>query len=116
MTSPVMTSRVSWRRALASALRPRSLARTVPAALVVGTTLWFVNLSGTFFAGGATSFALVQTALTFVIPWLNATFGMTMAFRASPALRRRHDHHHPEVAVSGDRAEGDAHVLGALDR
>lgn len=89
MTRPLLGTRsgsagpsVPWGSALRNALRPRALRRTVPAALVVGTALWFVNLAGTFLDGRATAFTLMQSVLTFVIPWLNATFGMTMAFRS----------------------------------
>ena len=80
--SATTPGRVSWHDALVRVIRPRALRRSVPAALVVGTSLWFVNLSAVYLDGRVTAFVVVQTVLTFVIPWLNATFGMTMAFRS----------------------------------
>ena len=80
--SAAESGRASWRDALARAVRPRALQRSIPAALVVGTSLWFVNLSAVYLDGRVTAVVVLQTVLTFVIPWLNATFGMTMAFRS----------------------------------
>ncbi|MBB5166304.1 hypothetical protein [Mycobacterium sp. AZCC_0083] len=70
-----------WRHALLGALRRRSLYRTIPAAAIVGVTLFMVNLYASVRNGPFTTMLAIQIALTFVVPWLNATMGIAIGLR-----------------------------------
>lgn len=64
------------------AVRRRSLYRTVPAAIIVGTTLFMVNLYSTVRTGPFAWHLVGQTTLTFLVPWLNATMGIAIGLRS----------------------------------
>jgi hypothetical protein len=70
-----------WRAALRQAVTPRALRRTLTAAFVVGTTLFFVNLFGQVHDTRMTPLVAVRIALTYLVPWGNATFGIALGLR-----------------------------------
>jgi hypothetical protein len=74
--------RLPWHQALLGAVQRRSLYRTVPAALIVGTTLFMVNLYSTVRAGPFAWHLAGQITLTFLVPWLNATMGIAIGLRS----------------------------------
>jgi len=75
--------RVTWRAALLAAVSRRSLCRTLPAATAVGTTLFLVNLYSSVRSDPFTWVLATQIALTFLVPWLNATMGIAIGLRTT---------------------------------
>lgn len=73
--------RPSWGRALLGAVRPHSLWRTIPAATIVGTTLFWVNLYANVRDDPFTWLLAMQIALTYLVPWMNATMGIAIGLR-----------------------------------
>ncbi|MFD7407026.1 hypothetical protein ACFV7R_31105 [Streptomyces sp. NPDC059866] len=76
--------------ALRSAVRGRSLTQTIVAALAVGSVLFLVNLYSQVRDGPFTWVLASRVALTFLVPWLNATMGIAIGLRkpgASPRCR-----------------------------
>jgi hypothetical protein len=61
-------------------VRPAALRVTVPPALIVGATLTGIQ----HLAGGAAP-AWTLTALTFAVPWFNASYGFLRGRTADPA-------------------------------
>ena len=78
-------SAISWAAALRGAVRRASLAQTTVAALLVGGTLLMVNLYSELKEGPITWNLLFRVALTFLVPWLNATMGLALGLRKSGA-------------------------------
>ena len=76
----------SWRRALLGAMGARSLRQTVLAATIVGSVLSVVNLSSSVLNGRFTWVLAGRIALTFLVPWLNATMGVAIGLRHPRAL------------------------------
>jgi hypothetical protein len=74
---------VSWGTALRGAFRGGALAQSIAAALVVGSTLFMVNLLAEVREGPLTAGLLTRVALTFLVPWLNATIGIAIGLRKS---------------------------------
>jgi hypothetical protein len=70
-----------WRDALVGALHRRSLSRTIPAATIVGSILFMVNLYSSVRDGPFTWVLAAQITLTFLVPWLNATMGIAIGLR-----------------------------------
>ncbi|MFI2304317.1 hypothetical protein ACH5AL_36645 [Actinacidiphila glaucinigra] len=75
------TPPVAWSAALRGAVRGRAMAQTTTAALIVGSTLFMVNLYSQVRDGPFTWVLAARTALTFLVPWLNATMGITIGLR-----------------------------------
>lgn len=81
------TPPVAWSVALHGAVRGRSMAQTTTAALIVGSTLFMVNLYSQVRDGPFTWILTLRIALTFLVPWFNATMGIAIGSRkpgASP--------------------------------
>jgi len=74
-------SPLSWPGALRVAVSGQSLRRTLAAAFVVGTTLTVANLGGSLLSEGLTAGISVKLALTYLVPWGNATFGIAVGQR-----------------------------------
>src|SRR5262249_18596737 len=72
---------VAWSVALRGAVRGRSLAQTTTAALLVGSTLFMVNLYSQVREGLFTWVLATRIALTFLVPWFNATMGIAIGVR-----------------------------------
>ncbi|MEN4476892.1 hypothetical protein [Mycolicibacterium cosmeticum] len=70
-----------WPSALRGAVRRRSVCRTVPAAAIVGSTLFMVNLFSSVRDDPFTWVQASQIMLTFLVPWLNATMGIAIGLR-----------------------------------
>ncbi|MGW8949103.1 hypothetical protein [Streptomyces sp. NPDC055709] len=83
------TPPVAWSVALRGAVRGRSLTQTIAAALAVGSILFMVNLYAQVRDGPFTWVLASRVALTFLVPWLNATMGITIGLRRSGASPRR---------------------------
>jgi hypothetical protein len=64
--------------------------------LVVGTTLAVVNLGGQIASRGLSLVVVIKLALTFLVPWGNATFGVALGQR----------HHARDSAGSNAEAGG----------
>jgi hypothetical protein len=79
----------TWASALRGAFRYGALAQSTLAALVVGSTLFAVNLLAEVREGPLTAGLLTRVALTFLVPWLNATVGIAIGLRKSGAVARR---------------------------
>ncbi|MFD8079438.1 hypothetical protein ACFV3E_43260 [Streptomyces sp. NPDC059718] len=65
------------------------MAQTTTAALIVGSTLFMVNLYSQVRDGPFTWPLAARTALTFLVPWLNATMGITIGLRRPGTPPRR---------------------------
>ncbi|MET9880743.1 hypothetical protein ABZZ36_40000 [Actinacidiphila glaucinigra] len=65
------------------------MAQTTTAALIVGSTLFMVNLYAQVREGPFTWAFAARTALTFLVPWLNATMGIAIGLRRPGASARR---------------------------
>jgi hypothetical protein len=78
----------TWPAALRGAFRYGALAQSTLAALVVGSTLFAVNLLAQVREGPVTAGLLTRVALTFLVPWLNATAGIAIGLRKSGAVPR----------------------------
>ncbi|HEX4558992.1 MAG TPA: hypothetical protein VH166_07355 [Mycobacterium sp.] len=89
MSSPegALRTTLPWHQAVLGAVRGGSLSRTIPAATAVGSTLFMVNLYSAVHDGPFTWTLAGQIALTFLVPWLNATLGIAIGLRSasSPA-------------------------------
>lgn len=83
------TPPVAWSAALRGAVRGRALAQTTTAALLVGSTLFMVNLYAQVREGPFTWVLAVRVVLTFLVPWLNATMGIAIGLRRPGAPPRR---------------------------
>lgn len=68
--------------AAALCVRPSTLRRTIPIALVVGAVLTAINLGGTLLGGHATLATWVRVASNFLIPFVVSTSGFLSATRA----------------------------------
>lgn len=80
---------VAWSEALRGAVRARSLAQTTVAALTVGSILFMVNLYSQVREGPFTWALMARVALTFLVPWFNATMGIAIGLRKPGAAPRR---------------------------
>jgi hypothetical protein len=80
-----VTTGVPWGKALRGAVRRGSLAQTTVAALIVGGILMMVNLSSQLRQGPVTWVLVLRVALTFIVPWFNATMGIAIGLRKSGA-------------------------------
>ncbi|MEU4097853.1 hypothetical protein [Streptomyces sp. NPDC026673] len=65
------------------------MAQTATAALIVGSTLFMVNLYAQVRGGPFTWVLAVRVVLTFLVPWLNATMGIAIGLRRPGAPPRR---------------------------
>ncbi|KOV51414.1 hypothetical protein ADL00_40665 [Streptomyces sp. AS58] len=74
--------------ALRGAVRGRALAQTMAAALTVGSVLFMVNLFSQVREDPFTWVLAVRIALTFLVPWLNATLGLAIGLRRAGAPPR----------------------------
>ncbi|MGW2047692.1 hypothetical protein ACWCPF_21290 [Streptomyces sp. NPDC001858] len=74
--------------ALRGAVRGRALGQTIAAALAVGSTLFMVNLYSQVVDGPFTWALTLRVALTFLVPWLNATLGLAIGLRKAGAAPR----------------------------
>lgn len=83
------TPPVAWSVALRGAVEGRAMAQTTAAALVVGSTLFMVNLYSQVRDAPLTWALTVRIALTFLVPWLNATMGIALGLRRPGAASRR---------------------------
>ena len=68
------------RQALRATMRPPIVTRSLIVALVVGTLLNAINQGDTLLAGGPVS--AVKLGLTYVVPFLVASFGAWSALRS----------------------------------
>jgi hypothetical protein len=84
-------------RQILAICRPH-LPRTVAVALVVGTVLCAINQLDVLLAGRATSVTGLKIALTYLVPFLVANYGIVMASRsASPdGILSASRHNRPE--------------------
>ncbi|MGW1542029.1 hypothetical protein ACWCPM_17655 [Streptomyces sp. NPDC002309] len=80
---------VPWSVALRGAVRGRSLVQTTVAALSVGSVLFMVNLYTQVQQGPLTWVLTSRIALTFLVPWLNATLGLAIGLRKSNPRTRQ---------------------------
>ncbi|MGW1726434.1 hypothetical protein ACWCQK_26290 [Streptomyces sp. NPDC002306] len=64
------------------------MAQTTTAALIVGSTLFMVNLYSQVRDGPFTWVLAMRIALTFLVPWFNATMGIAIGSRKSSASPR----------------------------
>jgi hypothetical protein len=75
-----------WRDAPRVCLTARSLCRTLAVALVVGTLLLVINQLDVVLAGRATGRVWLKAALTYLVPFLVANYGLLVGSRrAQPA-------------------------------
>ncbi|MFJ4848677.1 MULTISPECIES: hypothetical protein [unclassified Streptomyces] len=79
---------VAWSVALRGAVRGRAVAQTSAAALAVGSTLFMVNLYAQVREGPLTWTLAVRIALTFLVPWFNATTGIALGLRRPGSASR----------------------------
>lgn len=78
-----MVARVGWGAAFCGAFRPGALLQSTLAAFVVGSILFMVNLYLHVRSGPFTADLAIRIALTFVVPWANATTGIAIGLRKS---------------------------------
>ncbi|MFD9001523.1 hypothetical protein ACFV0T_11220 [Streptomyces sp. NPDC059582] len=64
------------------------MAQTTTAALIVGSTLFMVNLYAQVRDGPFTWVLTMRIALTFLVPWFNATMGIAIGSRKPGASPR----------------------------
>ena len=79
-------------REIAAVCRPH-LSRTVAVAVVVGTVLCAINQLDVLLAGRATGVTWLKIALTYLVPFLVANYGIVMASRSAS----------PQIIVSASR-------------
>lgn len=72
--------------------RRHNLVRTIGAALLVGTALFCINQLDVVLGGGATASTWMKSALTYVVPFCVANYGVLTA------THRRSGERHPERA------------------
>lgn len=72
-----------WIDAPAVVLHRRNLLRTVTVSLVVGSILFVINQLDVVLAGDATLRTWIKTAITYVVPFLVANYGVLTATRRS---------------------------------
>lgn len=89
---------ITWATALRGAFRYGALAQSTLAALIVGSTLFTVNLLAQVREGPVTAGLLTRIGLTFLVPWLNATVGIAIGLRKS-SVDPRPVHHTPNREV-----------------
>lgn len=65
--------------------RRHNLVRTVGVALLVGTVLFCINQLDVVLGGEATASTWMKSALTYVVPFCVANYGVLTATRRSPA-------------------------------
>lgn len=73
-----------WSQAPAVVLDRGHLARTIGVALVVGSILFVINQLDTVMSGEATSRTWVKAAITYVVPFCVANYGVLTATRRTP--------------------------------
>lgn len=73
----------TYREAAALCIRRRTLRRTVPIALVVGTLLTAINLGSVIVGGQATGTTWVRAAANYLVPLVVSTLGYLSATRSS---------------------------------
>ncbi|MET8413063.1 hypothetical protein ABZV34_34240 [Streptomyces sp. NPDC005195] len=83
------TPPVAWSVALRGAVRGKAVAQTTTAALIVGSTLFMVNLYSQVREAPFTWALTARVALTFLVPWFNATMGIVIGLRKSDASPHR---------------------------
>ena len=71
----------TYREAAALCVRRRTLGRTVPIALVVGTLLTAINLGSVILGGRATGTTWIRVAANYLIPLVVSTLGYLSATR-----------------------------------
>jgi hypothetical protein len=71
-----------WLRDISASCRPH-LARTAAVAVVVGTVLCVINQLDVLLAGRATWMTWLKIALTYLVPFLVANYGIVTASRGS---------------------------------
>jgi len=74
----------TWNRVLEIAnvcLDVRNLRRSVRAALIVGTILFFINQADVVFGGRATALTWVKIGLSYAAPFFVANYGIVLASR-----------------------------------
>jgi len=74
-------------------LAPQHLRRTVPIALVVGSTFFVMNQLGLILSGHATELVWLKAALTYVTPLIVSNYGVLSATRrdTSPSTPNDND-------------------------
>jgi hypothetical protein len=72
----------TWREALRVVFSPTYLQRTALAALVVGTILFAINQLDVVLQHNATAVTYLKSAVTFLVPFCVANYGVLMATRA----------------------------------
>lgn len=70
---------------LAIILRADNLRQTVAVALVVGTVLFVINQLDSVIAGRATAATWTKVALTYLVPFCVANYGLLVGQRRDPA-------------------------------
>ncbi len=70
-----------WREAPRVCLSARSLRSTLSVALVVGTVLFAINQLDVVVGGRATRLVWLKVALTYVVPFLVANYGLLVGSR-----------------------------------
>lgn len=70
-----------WRDAPRVCLSARGLRSTLAVALVVGTVLFAINQLDVVLAGRATGRVWLKTALTYLVPFLVANYGLLVGSR-----------------------------------
>jgi hypothetical protein len=75
-------------RGIPAVCRPH-LARTATVAVVVGTVLCAINQLDVLLAGRATSMTWLKIALTYLVPFLVANYGILTASRPGTASASR---------------------------
>ena len=64
-----------------TAISVPALRRTLPAMVAVGTTLTIVNSGPRLVEGSIDGWLLAKVAMTYGVPWLNATYGFIVGQR-----------------------------------
>ena len=75
----------TWREVPRLCFSARSLRSTVAVALVVGTVLFIINQLDVVAAGHATGRVWLKSALTYVVPFLVANYGLLIGARRQAA-------------------------------
>ncbi len=86
MSSPIeVATWRTWREVPRLCFCARSLRSTVAVALVVGTVLFTINQLDVVVAGRATGRLWLKSALTYVVPFLVANYGLLVGARRRAA-------------------------------